>query len=242
MKLPLVLGLSVFCMTANAAAVTHYVTGSWEAFNTWNPGQTGDNTLSTTPEGGPQMALEGRITYDDGTGEVLFVNYLQQVGTNTQNWDLNPDYPNTPEYDTVTMENFRWQSDSSDTLRLISGDVTCNGADNTSCGPGYQYGGNYVGAGGPLATFGPPYSLTDWIGASNEIAYMDVIDGPGFEGIVAGGMTSLYTTTYWNGFVALAATARYDLTVGTAVPVPAAAWLFGSALGLLGWARRRQQA
>jgi hypothetical protein len=31
----------------------------------------------------------------------------------------------------------------------------------------------------------------------------------------------------------------YDLTT-TAVPVPAAAWLFGSALGLLGWMKRKQ--
>jgi probable HAF family extracellular repeat protein len=33
---------------------------------------------------------------------------------------------------------------------------------------------------------------------------------------------------------------RAFLLTPTAVPVPAAAWLFGSALGLLGWMRRRR--
>jgi len=32
-----------------------------------------------------------------------------------------------------------------------------------------------------------------------------------------------------------------NLVVGAAVPIPAAVWLFGSALGLLGWANRARQ-
>jgi hypothetical protein len=32
-----------------------------------------------------------------------------------------------------------------------------------------------------------------------------------------------------------------DFQFGTVVPIPATVWLFGSALGLLGWVRRRKR-
>lgn len=237
-KLPLIIVLAALSFAANATSVTYTFTGSWEAMNTWNPGQTGDNTLSATPEGGPQMAVEGLITFDDGSGIVTGLT-MNQASTLTSNWDYNSDYPNTPEFGTVTMSNFAWTSNGTD-LRLDSGIVVCDSGANVTCGPGMEFGGNYVGRGGPLETFGPPASLTDWIGASNFDAYGDILDGPGFEGMVLGGSTAtINTLTSWNGFVALAATSRYDLQLGTQVPVPAAVWLFGSGLGLLGWMRRR---
>jgi len=172
MQLSAVLGSLILSIAANAAAVSYSVTGSWDGMQTWNPGQIGDNTLSTTTNGGPEMAVSGVVTFDDISGAVIYVE-LMQVGTLTSNWDLNPDYPNTPEYDTVTMSGFHWQSGGgsflspSTDLRLLSGSVSCNGANGAACGPGYQYGGNYIGRGGPLENFGPPYALTDWIGADN---------------------------------------------------------------------------
>jgi len=43
-----------------------------------------------------------------------------------------------------------------------------------------------------------------------------------------------------NGFGFGFATAEIDNVMLTAVPIPAAVWLFGSGLGMLGWMRRRQ--
>ncbi len=241
------LGGLALAAAINAAPVSYTVTGSWDGMQTWNPGQIGANTLSTTANGGPEMAVAGVITFDDTTGAVIWLD-LAQVGSLTSNWDLNPDYPNTPEYDTVTMEDFHWKTVGS-SMRLLTGSVSCNGANGAACGPGYQYGGNYVGRGGPLETFGPPYALTDWTGADNFFAYGDILDGPGFTGTVDTNNLmnpfTINTISSWNGFVALAATAEYNLELGsqlpTVVPVPAAVWLFGSALAMLGVRRRVRQ-
>ena len=51
------------------------------------------------------------------------------------------------------------------------------------------------------------------------------------------------TTASWNGtnlqLSNATATTGYTMTLVAAVPVRAAAWLFGSALGLLAWTKRR---
>ncbi|MGI9341773.1 MAG: VPLPA-CTERM sorting domain-containing protein [Gammaproteobacteria bacterium] len=232
-----VIGMSVMSLAANAAQVTFTFTGAWNANNTWNPGQTGAPTMSANAEGGPEMQVAGEITFDDQSGAVSGLT-MNQVGILTSNWDLNPDVPNTPEYDPVTMSGYAWHSEGTD-LRLDTGLSVCEGVDNTACGPGFQFGGQYMGRGGPLENFGPPYSLADFIGADNLDAYGDILNGPGFTGLVTGNTAVIDALTGWDGFVALAATARFDLQLGTQVPVPAAAWLFGSALGLLGWVRRR---
>ncbi|MGI9343044.1 MAG: VPLPA-CTERM sorting domain-containing protein [Gammaproteobacteria bacterium] len=72
--------------------------------------------------------------------------------------------------------------------------------------------------GGDDIPFGPQQMLSDYDG----LAPIDF--GPGFSYI-----------TFSN---TIDGTQGVELTL-TQVPVPAAAWLFGSALGLLGWARRR---
>jgi hypothetical protein len=69
------------------------------------------------------------------------------------------------------------------------------------------------------------------------ITTLDVADlGSGdWLNITFAGVDSLQT--------AFGAPIRVDnVAVGSAVPIPAAVWLFGSGLGLLGWFRRRQTA
>jgi hypothetical protein len=53
---------------------------------------------------------------------------------------------------------------------------------------------------------------------------------------------SLYEEGYWFGAPISVGGSIDNIVVGAAVPVPAAVWLFGSALAGLGWMRRKQTA
>ncbi len=101
------------------------------------------------------------------------------------------------------------------------------------CG-NYSFGGNYANdstvntdgsnriLGGDDSSVGPAQSMADFVGYY-PAAGTDFVTTFNLSNAMGPG-----TGNRWN-FVA-------------AVPVPAAAWLFGSALGLLGWARRRTTA
>ena len=100
------------------------------------------------------------------------------------------------------------------------------------CG-NYNFGVNYANEstvntdgsnrviGGDDMALGPAQSVADFTGFAPNIPPSDFVTTLQFE----------------NG-----TTSSGNIWTFTAVPVPAAAWLFGSALGLLGWARRRQTA
>jgi len=98
------------------------------------------------------------------------------------------------------------------------------------CG-NYGFGGNFVDE--STVTYGPGTAFSRTIGGD------DTPFGPFPQNISDfTGMTSTLVgtdLTLENG----TPTSGYAMTFST-VPVPAAAWLFGSALGLLGWARRRK--
>ena len=72
-------------------------------------------------------------------------------------------------------------------------------------------------------------------------AFMDFVwaenltNAGGTVNIGSGSVTNVYTQTYTDTVVA-------GSIVASAVPIPAAAWLFGSALAGLGWLRRRKAA
>jgi len=80
-------------------------------------------------------------------------------------------------------------------------------------------------------------------GYSSVVGY--VAGGGSASGAVGTGdwlnLTSVTFQVSGSGFWIGHATAEVDnIVVGAAVPVPAAVWLFGSALGALGWVRRRR--
>jgi hypothetical protein len=74
-------------------------------------------------------------------------------------------------------------------------------------------------SGGGAANLGVPVGSGDWLNLES---------------------LSFFAESNPNGFGG--ATIEIDNVVVSAVPIPAAVWLFGSGLGLLGWFRRRQTA
>jgi hypothetical protein len=99
------------------------------------------------------------------------------------------------------------------------------------CG-NYNYGGNFVDD--STLVYGPGTSFSRTIGGD------DASVGTPQNISQYDGMTS-----DWDGTTLIVSnydfdTGGYNMTFVEAVPIPAAAWLFGSALGLLGWIRHKR--
>ena len=217
---------------AQAALITSAYTGTWDGMHSWNPGQNGGKVVDLTAGGGPGMAISGNVTWDDTTGAITAINI---VGTTwIGQWAAG--------FNNVRMQNWAWQS-SGTNLNLLAGTarLACDKLNNgvfvtgaaTECGPGYQNGQ------GTLAL------LADFTGVTTDITAGSgagtFFDGsptpiPGFSGTMVGGAASVYAIKVYNPFIPLGLDSTFNIQV---VPVPAAVWLFGSAIGLLGLARRK---
>ena len=111
------------------------------------------------------------------------------------------------------------------------------GVANNGCG-GYAWGTNGIDE--SSVSYGPGLAASRTLGGDDTpagvlrtIAAFDY----GLEGVTGTGL-ALGDAVYIGTGIALGSTGGERMTF-TVVPVPAAAWLFGSALGLLGWMRRR---
>ncbi len=114
----------------------------------------------------------------------------------------------------------------------------------------YSFGTN--GADESTASWGPGLAYSRTIGGDDTIAgvqqTLSVFDGMSSSNDCDGGAGGGYTehcNGSWDGTTLVMSNAvsssggLYMTFSVSAIPVPAAVWLFGSALGLLGWARRR---
>ena len=214
---------------AQAASVVAQVSGTWDGLHAWNPGQNGGKIVETTVGGGPEMVVQGTMTYDDITGNVTALSITGSLWRGV--WAAG--------FNQVQMQNYAWSSVGTD-LKLLAGTnrLACDRLGNgvfvtgasAACGPGYQNGQGTLNL---LLDF-TGVNTTITAGSGGGTTFLPV--QPGFSGTVVNGQTSIYAIKAYNPFIPLAADSTFNLHI---VPVPGAVWLFGSALGLMGVARRR---
>ena len=189
------------------------------------------NGTSTASTGNGQLTGTLTGTYNTTTGVVTM-----DAGTTTALFNV------TPSSSAFTHNHSNWTTGSggysASAYSCVEGTFG-NSVGASLCG-NYNFGANFVNE-----------SSTNYnvIPGTRSLGGDDIAIGPHQQGTAYSTSTALYDgvelimiSTDWVGGTGSMSTGGIQLIFNVsaaAVPVPAAVWLFGSALGLLGWARRR---
>ena len=211
-KLILASALSLCCISANAAGV--YVLTDVSTYNQF----TG---FAPSPVSGGSLPLAGTATVD-GAGNVSITglqwsnNSFGQIYTYTGgNWSTTVGGTSITNSGTCTT--------------IAGGSCTDPSFGLTALGGSSVFETGFTNDGSVDTSFCPPVGITPGPsgGLCNQIA---VVENEGVSLIITE-QSEFFPTVENTPF-------GYQLTF-TPIPVPAAVWLFGSALGLLGWIRRK---
>jgi hypothetical protein len=242
-------GLMLAAGASQAATVTYNVSGgNWTALKSWSTntpagansttvydaGDTVPLLYGTFPWGAPfptgagaatpTATYGGSFSYDSVTGEVTggaFTSTGLMSTTVQTTWWLYEYTNNSYNFNTDTQSQTAYACKDG-----TGGPVNCTSATPPFFGPAYYAGLGIMGitgAGGDLGIGGAAQFGAHFDAGTNTLSIFK-------EGYNAGNTTG---SDYLKTFV---------LTGTSVVPVPAAVWLFGSALGLLGVARRKSLA
>ncbi len=205
-----------------AAVATALAAGSASAASEWVL----QSVATKSNNGTASLALTGTLTFSNGVGNSL--NADGAFGGSTKvgmtplfTWNFGSDF---------SISGAGTGSGSFDCIEGVFGGVV--GA--SICG-NYNFGAN-----------GYNESTVNTDGSNRVIGGDDGAIGPAQSIADFSGLSPVIPPTDFSSIIVLENGTTYSGTIFTFVanpiPVPAAAWLFGSALGLLGWVRRRATA
>lgn len=183
-----------------------------------------------TPQGaGPATLNQSTASwnYDDASGKLTQVG-----GTLVANYQLFPGITTLFVHNITSLVVGAGAAATAASYSCVEGNFGPDNVGAALCG-NYNFGGNFLND--STATWGPGTAFSRVLGGDDSAAGapQNLAD---FNGM---------TTTAWNGtnLVLSNATSSTGFTMNLValapVPVPAAAWLFGSALGLLAWTKRK---
>jgi len=218
---------SVMAASSNAAIITTNVTGvlgDWYTKIFSNP-----IVYQTFLVGNPDIIVQGSISYDDVTNDLTALS-LYQIGSLSA--AVNNNTPSAP--GTMTISALSWSLAGSN-INQVTGYASCNDDNLSVACDAVAAAINTQGNSSPFEFDGIAKGFK--VGGIKQIqkyGYVDTIDGS----------PDIYIETFADE--AYQPDSSFNATHNTlfqltAVPVPAAAWLMGSALvGLAGIARRRR--